>query len=222
MNKKEERGRKKGSMVGVRALSIAIFASVLLVASIVAEVAPEKLTAITSYVAVAERRPLPGSEATALSGTVRFEVIGDMVQVTADLTATSTSTSGLGAHAIHVHQYGDYDSVGDHYVGSGGPNHGCPGSNSSYHEGDMGSWTFTTVRGSKMRLTASQSFSLLQLSGQYSIVGRSVVVHQTADSCAGSAGDAGSKAAMGEIGLVNVAGNEANQQDSSIQFAVCR
>src|SRR5690606_562672 len=75
---------------------------------------------------------------------------------------------------------------------------------------------------SGVELNAHKTLDLLALDGVYSIVGRSVVVHAGADSCAGAAGDAGAKAVSGVIALANEPGNAAGQEAGGISAAVCR
>jgi len=128
-----------------------------------------------------------------------------------------------GDFAIHVHELGDItnttsgESAGGHYIGVGSTTHGCPDVNSTRHEGDMGSWT--AVGGS---ISQSKTLDLLALNGQFSIIGRSVVIHQLNDQCYGATGNAGSRLAIGVIGIANVANNFAGQDVQEFSPLICK
>lgn len=145
-----------------------------------------------------------------VSGTVLFQDDGTNVVVKVSLTGLGTRTSV----AIHVHEFGDISSTystlendglsaGGHYVGAGAAQHGCPPS-AQRHAGDMGSWTVTNGA-----IEETKTLDLLTLTGENSILGRSVVVHDTLDSCTGTAGDAGSRIGFGVIGISSTEPNAA-------------
>lgn len=104
-------------------------------------------------------------------------------------------------YALHVHNWGDLtsslgsknistavDGVGSHFNPFNAP-HGCdmPGTFQSKHVGDIGNYTSnkdTTFNTFKSTL-ADLSYT------NRSIIGRSVILHQSYDHCTGPAGDAG-------------------------------
>eukprot|EP01127_Copromyxa_protea_P022170 TRINITY_DN7844_c0_g1_i1.p1 TRINITY_DN7844_c0_g1~~TRINITY_DN7844_c0_g1_i1.p1 ORF type:complete len:293 (-),score=18.37 TRINITY_DN7844_c0_g1_i1:9-887(-) len=88
----------------------------------------------------------------------------------------------------------DGTSAGDHFAGAGSTKHGCPPL--TRHEGDMGSWNVYNGR-----IYQEKTLDLLALNGPYSIVGRSVVIHEMTDSCTGASGDAGGRIGFGVIGV---------------------
>ena len=113
---------------------------------------------------------------------------------------------GLAAgsqHGFHVHEFGDLTGT-DRTTNVGGhwnplnSNHAYPPS-SSRHFGDMGN--ITTNDGGLATFT--NTFNLLTLNGNHSIVGRAVVIHEKADDGAGATGNAGSKLGSCVIGAVD-------------------
>lgn len=131
-------------------------------------------------------------------GIVRFENSDKGVHIVADL-------SGLvpGSHGFHIHQWGDISSAngtsaGPHFnpskMSHGGPH------DAAHHAGDLGNIE-ADVSGNAHLDTISPT---LQLSGDTSIIGRSVVVHQHADDMTSQpAGNAGARIGVGVIGIGN-------------------
>jgi Cu-Zn family superoxide dismutase len=104
-----------------------------------------------------------------------------------------------GKHGIHVHEHGDCGGVlaeaaGGHY-NPGGGTHGMPGMAES-HEGDLGN--LVADDWGRARFTLKDSF--LRLSGDNSILGRSVIVHAQADDLISQpSGDSGARVACGPV-----------------------
>lgn len=120
-----------------------------------------------------------------ITGTVNFQDIGN------NITRIYGQISGLpdGPHGFHIHEYGDIrkgcTSLGGHF----NPHnhyHGGPASHLR-HVGDLGN--LLSHNG-----TASFDFTdhLVTLSGDYSILGRSIVIHQGKDDL-GQGGNAESR-----------------------------
>jgi Cu-Zn family superoxide dismutase len=146
--------------------------------------------------------PIPVHDATAVlvptkgshvSGVVRFRESGDALEVTA-------SVDGLagGAHAYHVHVYGDCSSPD---AASAGPHFHFTGS--SFDEevpiitGDLGE-----LRPDDKLTTVHQTRVRASLHGRYSIIGRAVVVHEHGnDPASPPDGGAGKRLACGVIGV---------------------
>jgi len=100
------------------------------------------------------------------------------------------SGPGLKPNALqgfHIHEYGDLSegckSACAHY-NPFGKSHGCPGM-SERHVGDLGNIQidlFGTVN-------YSTKDELIQLSGDHSIIGRSLIIHKNKDDCGQAQGE---------------------------------
>lgn len=143
---------------------------------------------------------------------------------TVDVTVNLTGNLQPRLFAIHVHTFGDLTfrdngtSVASHYVGQGNTTHGCPEfQNDTRHEGDMGNFLATSTG-----IVGFKTLDLLTLSGNYSIIGRAVVLHMNQDNCTiPPTGGAGNYIAFGAIGIQNVStSNAAVNNDSSITSAI--
>lgn len=154
----------------------------------------------TEQVAVAELAPTEDHRA---AGTVTFVLVGDRMQV-------SGSLSGLepGKHAVHVHETGDCSapdasSAGGHFTPDEDP-HGAPSDPAGqHHAGDLGN----VEADDEGRATFRKLDSELRFSGDYSVVGRAVVVHRGADDLTSQpSGDAGVRVACGVIEAATVGG----------------
>ncbi|VEL32459.1 unnamed protein product [Protopolystoma xenopodis] len=91
------------------------------------------------------------------------------------------SVTGLpaGNHGFHIHNYGDFSrpchTTGDHY-NPFALDHGAP-TDKTRHLGDLGNIKADDKGVAIVQICDSQ----LSLSGEYSVIGRSIVVHKDAD-----------------------------------------
>jgi Cu-Zn family superoxide dismutase len=143
--------------------------------------------------AVAVLHSASGSQ---VMGTVTFTQVGDTVQVVADITGLTP-----GKHAFHIHEFGDCSaadasSAGGHFNPMKKP-HGAP-DNPERHEGDMGNLEADSTGKAHLELKDS----MLKLSGENSILGRGVIVHEKVDDWSQPTGNAGGRQACGVIGVV--------------------
>ena len=143
--------------------------------------------------AVAVLAPTSGHSTT---GTVIFVRTGQDVRVIAELTGLSP-----GPHGFHVHTFGDCrasdaSSAGRHF-NPGKTVHGAPDA-ATRHAGDLGNIVADETGVAKMDLV----LSALDLEGENTIIGRSVVVHAEADDLKPQpAGGSGARLACGVIGI---------------------
>ena len=121
---------------------------------------------------------------------------------------TNLSGPGLiakGEHGFHIHEYGDLsdgcNSACAHY-NPFGKSHGCPGS-PIRHVGDLGNLQIDIFGNAKYKT----SDDIIQLSGEYSIIGRSLIIHANRDDCGFGGneeslktGNAGARIACASIG----------------------
>ena len=144
--------------------------------------------------AVAVLQPAAGSE---VRGTVTFAQVKDGVRVVANVTGLTP-----GPHGFHVHEKGDLSapdlmSAGGHYNPTNDAHAGRDAA--QRHAGDMGN----IVADDKGVARLDYVDSHLALSGENSILGRSVIVHAGADDMKSQpAGAAGPRVAGGVITLV--------------------
>lgn len=110
-----------------------------------------------------------------VSGVVYLEEYGD-------LTLIQGKVKGLkpnGTHAIHIHEFGDLTegctSCCAHY-NPFNMNHGGPKS-ADRHVGDLGNITANAEGVAEFTI----SDDLVKLSGPYSVIGRSIVIHEDPD-----------------------------------------
>merc|ERR1712221_46516 len=104
-----------------------------------------------------------------VKGVLHFEQQGtEPVQIKGEVTGLTP-----GHHGFHVHEFGDYSngcmSAGPHF-NPAGMQHGCP-TDSVRHIGDLGNIT----AGDSGVASVDIKDSLIQLSGEHSIIGRTVV-----------------------------------------------
>lgn len=142
--------------------------------------------------AIAVLHSASGSQVT---GTVTFTKVGDTVQVVADITGLTP-----GKHAFHIHEFGDCSaadasSAGSHFNPMKKP-HGAP-DNPERHAGDMGNLEADSTGKAHLELKDS----MLKLSGENSILGRGVIVHEKVDDWSQPVGNAGGRQACGVIGV---------------------
>jgi Cu-Zn family superoxide dismutase len=130
-----------------------------------------------------------------VAGTVTFTKTGDTVQVVADITGLTP-----GKHAFHIHEFGDCSSAdassaGSHFNPMKKP-HGAPDS-PERHAGDMGNLEADSTGKAHLELKDS----MLKFSGENSILGRGVIVHEKVDDWSQPVGNAGGRVACGVIGV---------------------
>jgi Cu-Zn family superoxide dismutase len=144
--------------------------------------------------AMAQLEPKSGSKVT---GTVTFTKVGDEVQVVADIQNLTP-----GKHGFHIHEKGDCSaadaaSAGAHFNPTH-QHHGGP-MTPERHEGDLGN--IEADASGKAHLDWKGKLSL---SGNDSIIGKSVVVHEKEDDLkTDPSGNSGSRIACGAIMAAN-------------------
>lgn len=110
-----------------------------------------------------------------------------------------------GQQGFHIHEFGDLsdgcNSACAHY-NPFGKSHGCPGK-SERHLGDLGNLIIDMFGQAKYSTTDD----IIELTGSYSIIGRSLIVHKDRDDCGEGGnpeslktGNAGSRIACAVIG----------------------
>jgi len=137
-----------------------------------------------------------------VSGIITFSQEGD------GATTVTGEVKGLkpGNHGFHIHQFGDYSagcgSTGGHF-NPAGQTHGGP-ADEVRHAGDLGN----IVADDSGTATINMSDAQIPLSGENSIVGRAVVVHEGEDDLGKGGfedslktGHAGGRLACGVVGL---------------------
>jgi Cu-Zn family superoxide dismutase len=141
--------------------------------------------------AVASLVPTQGND---VKGTVTFTQTDNGVRVVAEITGLKP-----GEHGFHIHEKGDCSapdasSAGGHFNPTGMP-HGGPDSD-QHHLGDMGNITADDSG----KATLDRVFSFLEMSGQNSIVGHAVIVHEGKDDFTTQpTGNAGARLSCGVI-----------------------
>ncbi len=129
-------------------------------------------------------------------GTITFTKSGDGVKVVADITGLTP-----GKHGFHIHEFGDCSdpkaaSAGGHF-NPGKHQHGAPDA-SDRHAGDLGNIEADASGKAHLELTDKA----MKLSGDESILGHAVIVHEKADDLKTQpTGDAGGRLACGVIGV---------------------
>ena len=150
-------------------------------------------------------KPCSGEEPTVpATGTVTFEQ-----ENPEGPTRISFEFSGLapGPHGFHVHEFADFSngclSAGPHY-NPHGKKHGAP-EDEERHVGDLGNVVADESGNAKGEITDN----LIKLSGEFSVVGRSMMIHADVDDLGKgghdlslTTGNAGARIACGEIKLV--------------------
>ena len=141
---------------------------------------------------------------TGVKGNITF------TQESADTCMVEYNIAGLtpGNHGFHIHELADFTngckSAGGHY-NPHGKNHGAP-VDDERHVGDLGN-----ILADANGVAKGSLFDrLIKLSGDTSIIGRSVMVHAGEDDCGKGGndeslktGNAGGRVACGEILLVS-------------------
>ena len=143
--------------------------------------------------AIAVLHPASGSQ---VMGTVTFTKIDGGIQVVADITGLTP-----GQHGFHIHEFGDCSapdatSAGGHFNPSKNPHAGHD--DAKRHEGDLGNIEADSSGKAHLELTDK----MMTMSGEKSIIGRGVIVHEKADDLKTQpTGNAGGRVACGVIGV---------------------
>jgi len=136
-------------------------------------------------------------------GTVKFKSTSAGIQIYINLSGPGLIPNGQ--QGFHIHEYGDLsdgcNSACAHY-NPFGKSHGCPGAEER-HVGDLGNLHIDLFGNANY----STNDNVIQLSGEYSIIGRSLIVHQNKDDCGQGqnpeslkTGNAGARIACAVIG----------------------
>jgi len=124
------------------------------------------------------------------------------------ITGTVTGLPQAGKYGFHVHEFGDLsrgcDSAGAHYNPQK-VEHGAPEDDAQHrHVGDLGN----IEADEKGEAAVNIQDSLVSLVGKFSVIGRSIVVHERADDLgrggnpdSKKTGNAGGRRACGVIGI---------------------
>lgn len=143
--------------------------------------------------AIAVLHPTANSK---VMGTVTFTKSGDELRVVADITGLTP-----GNHGFHIHEFGDCSapdasSAGAHFDPTK-HHHGAPDV-TDRHAGDLGN--IEADASGKAHLDWSDK--VMKLSGEESIIGRSVIVHEKRDDLKTQpTGDSGGRLACGVVGI---------------------
>jgi len=143
--------------------------------------------------AVAVLHPTKGSS---VEGVVTFAKSGNDIKVVADVTGLTP-----GKHGFHIHEFGDCSSpdgmsAGGHFNPTNDP-HGSHDA-AERHVGDLGNLEADSSGKAHLELTDT----MMTMSGEESIIGRSVIVHEKEDDLKSQpVGNAGGRAACGVIAI---------------------
>ena len=143
--------------------------------------------------AIAVLHPTANSK---VMGTITFTKSGDELRVVADITGLTP-----GNHGFHIHEFGDCSapdasSAGLHFDPTK-HHHGAPDV-TDRHAGDLGN--IEADASGKAHLDWSDK--VMKLSGEESIIGRSVIVHEKRDDLKTQpTGDSGGRLACGVVGI---------------------
>lgn len=143
--------------------------------------------------AIAVLHPTKGSN---VEGTVTFTKSGDAVKIVADVTGLTP-----GKHGFHIHEFGDCSSpdgkaAGGHFNPTNEPHAGHDAE--KRHEGDLGNLEADSAGKAHLELTDK----MMTMSGEKSILGRGVIVHEKEDDLTSQpVGNAGGRLACGVIGI---------------------
>jgi len=143
--------------------------------------------------AIAVLHPTKGSM---VEGTVTFTRSGDEIKIVADVTGLTP-----GKHGFHIHEFGDCSSpdgisAGGHFNPTNNPHAGHDAA--QRHEGDLGNLEADGSGKAHLELTDT----MMTMSGQNSIIGRGVIVHEKEDDLKSQpVGNAGGRIACGVIAV---------------------
>ena len=143
--------------------------------------------------AIAVLHPTKGSN---VEGTVTFTKSGNEVKIVAEVTGLTP-----GKHGFHIHEFGDCSSpdgmaAGGHFNPTNNPHAGHDAERR--HEGDMGNVEADSAGKAHLELTDN----MMKMSGEKSIIGRSLIVHEKVDDLKTQpTGNSGGRVACGVIGI---------------------
>jgi superoxide dismutase, Cu-Zn family len=169
-----------------------LFSSFLLISAIFFAIPVSRAFAQEPKKAIAVLHPASGSQVT---GTVTFTKTDDGVQMVADVTGLTP-----GKHGFHIHEFGDCStpdatSAGGHFNPTHQHHDGPTGA--ERHAGDFGNIEADASGKGHLEWKGKLKFS-----GEDSIVGRSVVVHEQEDDLkTDPAGNSGARIGCGVIGV---------------------
>lgn len=155
------------------------------------DAAVNEAAADETHAAVCVLEPIAAS---GVAGTLNFVQVGNKVTLTGEITGLTP-----GEHGFHVHEKGDLsdkatgNSAGGHF-NPAGHKHGKP-DDAERHAGDLGNITADDKGVAKLDIHDE----VISLHGDDSIVGRSIVVHESVDKFTQPTGDAGGRVAFGLI-----------------------
>lgn len=165
----------------------------LLAAASLSLLAAVSVSAQESAKAIAVLHPTKASK---VEGTVTFTKTGSEIKVVADITGLTP-----GKHGFHIHEFGDCSSpdgkaAGGHFNPAKEPHAGHDAA--QRHVGDLGNIDADSSGKAHLELTDK----MMTMSGENSIIGRGVIVHEKADDLKTQpTGDAGGRLACGVIGI---------------------
>ena len=118
-------------------------------------------------------------------GIVKFTQVNNKVQIFINLSGPGLKPNAL--QGFHIHEFGDLSegckSACAHY-NPFGKSHGCPGM-SERHVGDLGNIQVDLFG----NVNYSSYDDIIQLNGEYSIIGRSLIIHKNKDDCGQAQGE---------------------------------
>jgi Cu-Zn family superoxide dismutase len=142
-------------------------------------------------------------------GTVQFTQKSKQDIVKLQINLSGKGLTPNGQQGFHIHEYGDLSddckSACAHY-NPFGKSHGCPGMDNR-HVGDLGNLNIDLFGNANY----TTSDNVIQLIGEHSIIGRSLIIHKNKDDCGQAqrelrteslkTGNAGDRIACAVIGI---------------------
>lgn len=178
------------SLIQLTLLKLALFSGAQ---SLAAQSAEHGSMEMKNIKAICILHPTAGNKVT---GMVTFKATPEGTIVIAEVKGLSK-----GKHGFHIHEYGDCSaadatSAGGHYNPEGHA-HGAP-KDMKRHAGDMGNLDADSSGYAHLEYLDPS----ISLSGENSIIGRSIIVHQNEDDLKTQpTGNAGARIACGVIGI---------------------
>jgi Cu-Zn family superoxide dismutase len=139
----------------------------------------------------------------ASASTVSGLVVLTQANATAPTRVVAAINGLTGLHGFHIHAFGDISSAagtlaGSHYDPLSAAHHAIPPF-PVRHMGDMGNIFYYDTTVAYYDYTNDQ----LSLSGDYSLFGRTIIVHTAVDDCSSPIGKSGTRVAQCVIGVMN-------------------